>query len=94
MSEVEVSDEKDEVEEEEDEDGDEGGGEVLGEAHASLASLASHTSPLFLPPFNRGVPPPPHKVPPMTGRQRKAYMNSLDRLDLDGSGSFCCRPPT
>ena len=87
MSEVEVSEEEDEVEEEE--DGDEGGG-------GALASHASHTSPtpLFLPPFNRGVPPPPHKVPPMTGRQRKAYMNSLDRLDLDGSGSFCCRPPT
>ena len=84
MSEVEVSEEEDEVEEEE--DGDEGGG----------GALASHTSPtpLFLPPFNRDVPPPPHKVPPMTGRQRKAYMNSLDRLDLDGSGSFCCRPPT
>ena len=87
LSEVEVSEEEDEVEEEE--DGDEGGG-------GALASHASHTSPtpLFLPPFNRGVPPPPHKVPPMTGRQRKAYMNSLDRLDLDGSGSFCCRPPT
>ena len=87
MSEVEVSEEEDEVLEEE--DGDEGG-------DRALASPASHTSPtpLFLPPFNRGVPPPPHKVPPMTGRQRKAYMNSLDRLDLDGSGSFCCRPPT
>ena len=96
LSEVEVLEEEDEVEEEEDEDGDEGGGGVLGEAHAALACHASHTSPTppFLPLFNRGVPPPPHKVPPMTGRQRKAYMNSLDRLDLDGSGSFCCRPPT